>query len=283
LAGRPRQNLPELRQRVTGIGFHTARQGGNREGDGMFSDLEIWLNHFEYHAEHPRCIPAGLADVLKPEERQLIARSIATFQLAEQSEGVALLRAARRLADRHNCAALVRITELFIREEQRHAALLRAFMEDHAIALKHTDWTDFAFCCLRRFGGFELRLHVLITAELIGNVYYRALEVATGCQRLKILCRTLVADELAHVGFESQLLLALRARRPAPVRLGIRLLHRTFFAGAAGVMWLTQRAVLRNAGYGIVSFLRVCAAQYTFYLEVPAVKVTVSRSRADFK
>jgi hypothetical protein len=91
-------------------------------------------------------------------------------------------------------------------------------MESQGIPLKRHDWTDQVFRHLRRLAGFELYLCVLITAELIGNVYYRALEVATGCQRLKVLCRTLVADELAHVGFESQLLLALHAQKRAPTR-----------------------------------------------------------------
>jgi hypothetical protein len=239
----------------------------------MFRDLEIWLNHFEYHAQHPRCIPAGLSDVLKPGEHRLIARSIATFQLGEQSEGSALLRSARQFAEKHDAVSLVRVMELFVREEQRHAALLREFMENHDIAPKHTDWTDFVFCCLRRLGGFALRLHVLITAELIGIAYYRALEAATGCQRLKVLCRTLVADELAHVGFESQLLLALRARQPTTARIGIRLLHRMFFGGAACVVWVAHRAVLRNAGYKAGTFLRACAAQYAFYLEAPAIRM----------
>src|SRR5215468_9190995 len=94
-------------------------------------DLDIWLNHFEYHAEHPRAVPYGLADSLRPEERRLIAGSIATFQLGEHSEGGTLLRAAQRFARVHQTPCLVRITELFIREEQRHAAMLRGFMEDH--------------------------------------------------------------------------------------------------------------------------------------------------------
>jgi len=244
--------------------------GDKREDAHMFRDLEIWLNHFEYHAEHPRCVPAGLSDVLKPEERRLIARSIATFQLGEQSEGNALLFSAWRFAKQHDAAPLIRIVELFIREQQRHSALLRKFMEDHELAQKHTDWTDFAFCCLRRLGGLELQLYLLITAELIASVYYRALEVATGCQRLKVLCRTLVADEMAHVGLESQLLLTLRAGRPALIRGGLRLLHRMFFASTAGIVYLTHRAVLRSAGYNMVGFLRVCRTQYDFHLEPPA-------------
>jgi hypothetical protein len=262
-------NLPELRQPGIPIACHCARFGDKREDARMFRDLEIWLNHFEYHAQHPRSVPAGLSDVLKPEERRLIARSIATFQLGEQAEGNALLRTVWRFAQKHDATPLVRIIELFVREEQRHATLLRAFMEDHGLALEQTDWTDFVFCCLRRFGGLEFRLHVFVAAELIASVYYRALEAATGCQRLKILCRTLVAVELAHVGLESQLLLTLRARKSAVVRTAIRLLHRAFFAGTACVVYLTHRAVLRGAGYGIGSFLRLCAAQYAFYLDPP--------------
>jgi len=230
-------------------------------------DLKIWLNHFEYHAQHPRCIPHGLSDLLRPEERRVIASSIATFQLGEESEGSTLLRAAERFARAHQIPSLVRITELFIREEQRHARLLRWFMEDHQIPLKSTDWTDRVFRRVRRLAGLELYMYVLITAELIGNVYYRALESATGCQRLRVLCRTLVSDELAHVGFESHVLLALRAGRSAPVRALMRLVHRVFFAGTASVVWLTHRSVLRHAGYNVRDFLRLCLSQYAFYLE----------------
>jgi hypothetical protein len=143
-------------------------------------------------------------------------------------------------------------------------------MEDHGIDRKETDLSDFVFCCLRRLGGFGFRLNVLVAAELIANVYYRALEVATGCQRLKILCRTLVADELAHIGLESQLLLATRARKPALLRAAGRLLHRGFFSSAGTVVYLTHRGILRSAGYNLGSFLRVCATQYAFYLEPPA-------------
>jgi hypothetical protein len=230
-------------------------------------DLKIWLNHFEYHAQHPRRIPDGLSDRLTAGERRLIGSSLATFQLGEQSEGRTLLAAAGRFAERHDLPALLRIIALFIREEQRHAGLLGAFMQDHGLPLKRRDWTDRVFRRLRRAAGLELYLHVLICAELIGNVYYRALEAATGCQRLKVLCRTLVADELAHIGFESHVLLALRARRPAASRVLIRTAHRAFFVGAAAVVWLTHRALLRQVGYRAGSFLRACAAQYDFYLE----------------
>jgi hypothetical protein len=230
-------------------------------------DLQIWLNHFEYHAQHPRTIPDGLRDALTPEERRLIAGSMATFQLGEQSEGMTLLAAAARLAGAHEQPSLVRITELFIREEQQHAALLRGFMEDHQLPLKSRDWTDKVFRSLRRLAGLELYLYVLICAEMIGIVYYRALERVTGCQRLKVLCRTLVSDELAHVGYESHLLLALRRGRYAAVRALLHVAHRGFLAGTALVVWRTHRAVLQSAGYDGRTFVRTCLAQHSFYLE----------------
>jgi len=230
-------------------------------------DFEIWLNHFEHHAQHPRGVPHGVSDLLTPDERRLIASSVATFQLGEHSEGRMLLRAAQRFAHERRIPALVRIAELFIREEQRHARLLQAFMNDHHIALKRSDWTDRVFRRVRRLAGLELYLYILISAELIGIVYYRALEAATDCQRLRMLCRGLVSDELAHVGFESQLLLELRARRAAPVQALMRLAHRAFIAGTAGVVWLTHRSVLRQGGYGARGFLRACLSQYAFHLD----------------
>ncbi|HET9391058.1 MAG TPA: hypothetical protein VFO44_15530 [Steroidobacteraceae bacterium] len=235
----------------------------------MLPHLKVWLDHFEYHSLHPRRLPEGVSDQLTTHERNLIARSIATFQLGEQSAGTHLLAAAYRFARENDASAVARATELLVREEQQHAFLLGRFMADHAIPARRDDWTDWVFRRVRRLAHFELYLCVLLTAELIGNVYYRALEVATRCQRLRLLCRVLVADELAHIGFESDLLLAIRARHAVPIRIPIELAHRVFFVGAAVVVWTTHRAVLRQAGYGLLSFLRACRAQFSFYLQPP--------------
>ncbi len=246
-------------------------------------DLEIWLNHFEHHALHPTRIPQGLSDVVRPDELQLIAGAITTFQLGEQLEGRILLRAAERFARARGLPHLVRIIELLIQEEQRRALLLRAFMQDHGIASQRTHWSDRVFRLLRRLAGgrlagLELHLYVLISAELIGTVYYRALDSATDCRRLRALCRTIVSDELAHIGFESQLLLALRAGRAAPVQALMRSVHGMLFATAAAAVWMTHRSVLQRAGHDARSFLRCCLVQYTFYLEPTGVTLTATSS-----
>jgi hypothetical protein len=235
----------------------------------MLPNLKVWLNHFEYHADHPRRMPEGVPNVLTVMERRLIAPSIATFQLGEQSSGSNLLRAAYHFAQEHSAPEVARITELLIREEQQHAALLKGFMAAHGIPARHHHWTDRVFRRVRRQAGLELSLGVLLTAELIGNVYYRAMETATECQRLRLLCRMMVADELAHIGFESDLLLSMRAGRSASARFALDLAHRTFLMGTALVVWTTHRPVLKKAGYGLTGFLRACGEQYRFYLLPP--------------
>ena len=235
----------------------------------MNTDLKVWLDHFEYHSTRRCTLPAGKSGDLTSWERKLIGESIATFQLGEQSDGRSLLLAAERYEREHDASPLARIVSLLIAEEQHHAALLGAFMDEHGIPRKRSDWTDQAFRRLRRLAGFELYLSVLVTAELIGKVYYRALEAATGSRQLQTLCRMLVADELAHVGLETDLLRGMHENKSPAARWLQTTALRTFFTGASLVVWFGHRRVLRSAGYGLTTFTRACAAQYSFYLEPP--------------
>ena len=240
----------------------------------MYTDLKVWLDHFEYHSTRRCVMPRGKRSELTAEERGAVGGSLATFQLGEQSDGQSLLNAARRYEREHNVAPLAQIVGLLIAEEQHHAALLGAFMDQHGIPRKHSDWTDRIFRRLRRLAGFELYLTVLITAELIGKVYYRALEAATESRQLQTLCRMLVADELAHVGIESDLLRGIHAQKSPASRAARVAAHRAFFTSASLVVWLTHRRVLCRAGYRMTTFLRACAAQYSFYLEPPPIQAS---------
>jgi hypothetical protein len=233
----------------------------------MYTDLKVWLDHFEYHATRRCVMPEGTPEDLTPYERRLIAESLAKFQLAEQLESAALLRAARRHERAHAAQPLARILQLLIAEEQHHVELLGTFMEQHGLARKHSDWIDRALRRGRRLAGFELHVAVLITTELIAKVYLRALEAATGCRQLQTLCRILVADELAHVGFESDLLREIQARRRPLARALVEPIQRLYFAGATVLAWLNHRHILRVAGYRFRTFFRACSAQYAFYLE----------------
>ena len=248
----------------------------------MLQDLAVWLAHFRSQSAHPRQVPATLDDTLTLRERRLIAASIATFQLGESSDGAQLRGAVRRHGHSQDDHALVEIFDLFIAEEQRHASLLGEFMQDHEIPQREHAMTDQAFRALRRLGGLEGRVRILITAEIIGIVYYRALEMVTDCRRLQILCRTLVADELAHVAFESQLLLAFKNGRTGLARVLAGTWEQGILMGAALVVWATHRRVLQCAGYGPLLFLRDCRSQHAFYLKWPPAP-RAGRQRRDHR
>lgn len=215
--------------------------------------------------------------LLSAAERDRIGRSLAIFQLGEQSGGHTLLALARRQAARYRSPALVRITECFVREEQRHAATLLEFMQANGIARLERDWTDAVFRILRRLAGFELAVSVLVTAELVGLQYYRALLNSTGSKRLRAICSLFMQDEALHVAYESELLLALRARRIAPVRAAITLAHGALHVATACVVWIEHRRVLREAGYTAFGFVRTCANHFALYFVPPPLSPSFRR------
>ena len=243
-------------------------------------DWNYWLGEFEGRV--PRLVVARVPrnSVLTGEERIRIADSIGTFQLGEQSEGRTLLRFAREFGARHGCPELGRVTELFIREEQHHAAQLREFMLAHGIALKQRNWTDSIFRQIRRLAGFETAVTILVTAEMVGFVYYRALGRATQNIYLRTICRQMCADEAIHLRYEAQLLRTLRGARPRWRRVAVEIAHRTLLAIAARVVFREHRAVLEFAGHDARSFTRDCRSLYRTVLAAPPVRAATSFSQS---
>jgi hypothetical protein len=246
----------------------------------MFADLTIWLNHFEYHAAKPRRLSAEASDVLTGEERAAIAESLAAFRLGGE-RATQLLGAAERFAAAHACPQLTRIVSLLIHEEERHAALLGAFLEAHGLPRRRPGALRRLFGRLRWRATFGPALALLLAADLIGIVYYRALETATRCERLRALSRMVLADEHAHVGFESALFLQLRSARTGARGALERGAHRALFTAMALAAWLRHGRLLRRAGYGPASFVTACRAQYEFYLEPAALLGVELRKRAE--
>ncbi|HET9473018.1 MAG TPA: ferritin-like domain-containing protein, partial [Steroidobacteraceae bacterium] len=158
--------------------------------------------------------------------------------------------------------ALPEVTALFIKEEQHHAAQLAEFMRANEIPLKQRSWTDSIFRVLRKLAGYEAAVTVLVAAEMIGFVYYRALARATASPGLKTICREMCADEAVHLRYETQLLMALRGERAPLVRRFVELLHRTLLSVSARVVFHDHRRVLRHVGYTPRSFCRDCGAIY---------------------
>ncbi|MGE0103137.1 MAG: hypothetical protein AB7U64_12475 [Blastocatellales bacterium] len=222
--------------------------------------LAGWLNHFRANRSKASQEVAG--DRLTEMEKRLIGRSIAAFQLGEYSEGKGLMRAAGAYAREIGDDRLVEITKLFILEEQRHAGLLLGYMNRHGIAQLKRHWADGVFRRLRKDVGLEVSTTVLITAEIISLVYYRALRASTGSVRLQVICDEILEDEAAHVRYGSGLIGMLRAGRSWPGGRLSELLHEILFAGTVLVVFAGHGRVLAAGGYGFGRYWRACWSEF---------------------
>ena len=229
-------------------------------------DLDRWFEWFTDNANAEDGVPWDANDRLSGAERYCIERSIAAFQLGEYSEGLSLMKFARVYAAEHGSAELVEITRLFILEEQHHAGMLRRFMRQHDIPVVKKNWTDTVFRRLRKNVGYELSITVLITAEIIALVYYRALAAATNSVVLQAICRKILADERAHVHYESGLIRYITSRHNLPRRIGTRALHDILFCGTVFVVYFEHRRVLVAGGFPRRGFWRAAWAEFRGYL-----------------
>jgi hypothetical protein len=165
---------------------------------------EYWRDWFTTNAESLMDIPWEEGVGLTHDERRAIASSLRGFQRGESSEGGYLYGCAKQFAAETGDAAYVEAIQLFIREEQRHARDLAKILTMAGIPLLKKTSLDTVFRQLRRLGGLDISISVLITAEIIAKVYYKALREATGCPALRRLCDQILYDERAHVEFQAE-------------------------------------------------------------------------------
>lgn len=217
------------------------------DGGRDLRPFAFWVQHFEHNRRRRIPIPWEDPHRLCPDERRAVAASVATFQLGETGEGTFLKTAAARTGDPDYTRAI----DLFVAEEGRHARELGRFMEREGIPFRRRHWTNGVFRALRKLLGLELCVVVLVTAETIACVYYRALRDATGSPVLRALCTQILRDEVAHVAFQEESL----------VRLGSRItgspaVRRLLLEGSLLAVWGGHRRCLRAGGFTFTRFRR---------------------------
>jgi len=195
---------------------------------------------------------------LTDDERRAIAASVQQFQLGESSEGRHLHAAARAYAARTGDPAYLSAIEAFIREEQRHARDLGRFLMAEGIPLTKGSWSDAVFRWLRRGADLEVTVSVLLTAEIIAQVYYAALHDATRSPILRALCVRILADEVAHVRFQAERLRMIRAGRGSVAVVLAVAAQRALFAATALIVWNGHRTALERGGFSFRRYWREC-------------------------
>jgi len=195
---------------------------------------------------------------LGPAELRAVRTSLQTFQRGEGTGGAHLMALAEQLGDADYAAAM----QLFIQEEASHAALLGRFMDQQGIERLHTHWLHDAFRNLGRPLGLVHMVRVILTAEVVATIYYRALFNATYSGLLQQICRRILRDEELHLAFHCVAIRQLSPRRSWLGRVLWRQAYRALMAGTALVVYATNRRTLRAGGYGLVGFCAAIAAEY---------------------
>jgi hypothetical protein len=228
-----------------------------------------WVVYFTLNAFAPRNIDWWLGPDLPPEEATAVAASLQEFQVGENSSGNRLRAAAAAWVARHGDHLYLRALDLFIAEEQRHAAELARFLALNGHPVIRRTAGDAAFRMLRHLTGtLEMQLMVLRTAEVIGFVYYGTLRAGTRSLVLRSLCDTFLRDESAHLLFHVERLSMIRSRRSSPAMLLTRAVESLFLLGTCVAVWTRHHRALAPAGRGPVRFVRACLDVAASELEI---------------
>lgn len=221
-----------------------------------------WVEYFESNRWDPHNVVEHKDVELSRRAKRAISKSLQTFQLGESGEGKHFLKVARRWAEQTGDHEYVTALEMFIAEEQCHAAALGAFMDRARIPRLKKEVTDNAFRWLRHQAGLELTVTVLITAEIIARVYYPALRRATRSNWLRKICEQLSKDEVAHIRFQGQRLGLILRRKSRASRVASRFLSQMLFDATSVGVWIMHRRVFKLARMGWREYWQKCNAEY---------------------
>ncbi|RZK18898.1 MAG: hypothetical protein EOO56_15245 [Hymenobacter sp.] len=212
-----------------------------------------------FQANHARFADLAWDDPhqLSPTQKRVLSTSLQAFQRGIGTGGDHLLA----LADQLGAADYAAATRLFIQEKASHADLLGQFMDRQNIPRLRPHWLQKAFWGLERLGLGHL-VRVMLTAEVVATVYYRALYQATFSGLLQQICRRILLAEEMHLLYHC---LAIRQLSPRHNWLSTwfwRRFYRIFMAGTALTTYVANRRALRAGGYGLGRFCATIATEY---------------------
>ena len=232
-----------------------------------------WVKHFETHRggwKEPDWtdLPPSLLDV---EKRILLANSLAIFQLGESGGGTRLRRFVRRTLEqadhRDDYLGYQHAVDLFLAEENEHARLLAELVGYLGGQLRQKHWMNGLFRKTRTLLGLEFNLQVLLTAELIAEVYYGLLYQRVPDPVIRTVCGRIVRDEVGHIGFHRSFF-HWRQRTQLPGATVIWSLQFQFlFLVAETLVWRTHGACLGAFGIERSLFVHRARAVCRRFLE----------------
>ena len=221
-----------------------------------------WTDYFISNKKNLRHIEWSDLYKLSEDEYETIFDSIRIFQRGESSEAKHIFKQAEEFLVNRSDHSYMEALTLFINEEHRHAFELKRFMSLQDIPRLREHWTDSIFRWLRRLGKLEQSISVLLTAEIIASVYYKALMNSTKSKTLRQICEQILFDEDMHIRFQAEAISQFYVNR-FPMSNKIVTYAKLFLLeGTICVVWNDHRKVLKAGRYDFFLFRKECLQQF---------------------
>ncbi|QDT09228.1 4-hydroxy-3-methylbut-2-enyl diphosphate reductase [Stieleria marina] len=229
----------------------TSVRGRRMQRDQVWCDAwsnRDWADYFYDNMNHPPTVAWSKTPTLSATEKAAVIASIQTFQLGESGEGRHICRAAKNWTDRGGDEDYLSALKLFLQEENCHAAWLEKFLQQEGEAILTHHWSDHCFRSVRHLAGLRTSIMVLLTAEILAQVYYLALLRSTDSPTLRTICQRILRDERAHVQFQQNQANVLASRWSRGRRWLVSQAESIGFQIARRIVWHDHRSVFVAAG-----------------------------------
>jgi len=216
--------------------------------------MQNWLDYFEWNRANRPPVPWEKGIDIEPHLRAPLIHSLQKFQIGESGEGRRLRRHAAATGDRVYAAAI----DLFIKEEQTHAALMASILGLLGAPLLKNDWSHNCFSFMRHLFGLHQELMVLLLPEMIAKCYFRALHDGTRDPVLRTVFGQIARDEDGHLAFHIEYLRRNFEKMSFKSRILIQVGWRFIYRATCLVVMFDHRGVLRAVNVSPKKFWDDC-------------------------
>jgi hypothetical protein len=239
-------------------GSTNALSAANESGKRSVFHADQWLAYFECNRDNRAAVRFPQGITVSPDLREPLLHSLQRFQIGETGAGQHLGEYARSIKN----PIYEKCIDLFVKEEQAHAGVLAEMINamDGTVISYH--WSAFAFKCLRRMLGLKTEIFILLTAEIIGKVFYHSCSRKISDRQMSDGFSLLVVDEIAHLEFQTEFLANQLAHLPRPVRFGIALGFACVFYTSCLVFVADHRRTLSALNITSREFINECRSHF---------------------
>jgi hypothetical protein len=222
----------------------------------------FWIRHFKENAGHQRVNWKNQPSINK-DELSTILHPLQAWQLGETSEGLHLIAASTKYANKIGDANYVEAVKLFIKEEQKHGNNLGRYLDLIKQPRIEKSWGDTLFRRVRYFAtSMELWTLAVIIVESTAQIFYQSLKDATNCNLLKEICTDILIDEAYHITFQTERLAMIFNNKNNFSKFWRVPVYKSFFYFTSLLVWFGYTKLFKAGGNSLRSYIKKMNYKY---------------------